>query len=128
MRTPLALMLLASSLIPAAASAAPSEASAASGTPVRITTGVVPPAVLNSTRFTVTSEALAGVGLEQPSAVLHLKVNDKGLAEDVRIVRPINPKADEQVLAAVRGFRFRPATLDGVPVPVELTLTVLVQR
>lgn len=127
MRAPIAVILLTSLLAPAAVYANSSEA-AASASPIRITTGVIAPAVLNSANFAVTSDALAGVGLDKPSVVLALKVNEKGFAEDVRIVRSVNPKVDLQVLEAVRDFRFRPATLDQQPVPVDLELTVVVQR
>jgi TonB family protein len=127
MRAPLAAILLTSLLAPAAVYANSSEAAAA-GSPVRITTGVVPPAVLNSGNFTVTSDALAGVGLDKPAVVLALKVNEKGFAENVRVVRSVNPRVDMQVLDAVRSYRFRPATLDQQPVALDLELTVVVQR
>ena len=127
MRAPIAVILLTSLLAPAAVYASASEATA-SASPIRITTGVIPPAVLNSANFSVTSDALAGVGLDKPSVVLALKVNEKGFAEDVRVVRSVNPKVDLQVLSAVRDFRFRPASLDQQPVPVDLELTVVVQR
>jgi TonB family protein len=123
MRAPLAAILLTSLLAPAAV-----YASSADAAPVRLTTGVVPPAVLNSSNFTVTSDALAGVGIDKPSVVLALKVSEKGLAENVRVVRSVNPRVDAQVLEAVRGFKFRPATLDQQPVALDLELTVVVQR
>ena len=127
MRARLRAILLTSLLVPAAVYASSSE-DAASATPVRVTTGVVAPAVLNSSNFTVTPDALAGVGLDKPAVVLALKVNEKGFAQNVRVVRSVNPRVDLQVLEAVRDFRFRPATLDQQPVPVDLELTVVVQR
>lgn len=127
MRAPLAAILVTSFLAPAAVYANSTESVAAT-TPMRITTGVVPPAVLNSGNFTVTSDALAGVGIDKPAVVLALKVNEKGYAENVRVVRSVNPKVDMQVLEAVRNYRFRPATLDRQPVPINLELTVMVQR
>lgn len=127
MRAPLAALILTSLLTPAAVYANSAEA-AASVPPIRITTGVVPPVVLNSGNFTVTSDALAGVGLDRPAVALALKVNEKGLTENVHVIRSVNPRVDAQVLEAVRNYRFRPATLDQQPVPVDLELTVVVQR
>lgn len=127
MRAPIAAILLTSLIAPAALYANSTESAAASA-PVRITTGVVPPAVLNSGDFTVTSDALAGVGIDKPAVVLALEVSEKGYAENVRVVRSVNPKVDMQVLEAVRNYRFRPATLDQQPVPINLELTVMVQR
>jgi len=127
MRNSFTVILLSTLLVPSAVHAKASDM-AASGTPVRVTTGVVAPAVLNSGDFTVTSDALSGVGIEKPAVVLSLRVNEKGMAENVRVVRSVNFRVDQQVLAAAREFRFRPATLDEQPVPVDLHLTVVVQR
>ncbi len=127
MRAPLTAILLTSLLAPATLFANSTEPAAATP-PVRITTGVIPPVVLNSGNFTVTSDALSGVGIDKPAVVLALKVNEKGYAENVRILRSVNPRVDVQVLDAVRSFRFRPATLDQLAVPIDLELTVMVQR
>ena len=127
MRAPLAVILMSSLLAPAAVYAGSTDATP-SAPAIRVTTGVIPPAVIYSSNFTVTADALAGVGVEKPSVVLALTVNEKGFAQDVRVVRSVNPRVDAQVLAAVRDFKFRPATLDQQPVPVDLNLTVVVQR
>lgn len=126
MRAPLAVMLLTSLLAPAAVYA--NSDSTPSASAVRVTTGVIPPAVLNSANFSVTSDALSGVGLERPAVVLALTVDEKGSTQNVRVIRSVNPKVDAQVLAGVRDFKFRPATLDHQPVSVDLDLTVVVQR
>jgi TonB family protein len=127
MRKSLTVILLSTLLAPAAVHANASDM-AASTAPVRVTTGVVAPTVLNSRDFTVTSDALSGVGAEKPAVVLALRVNEKGMAENVRVVRSVNFRVDQQVLTAAREFRFRPATLNEQPVPVDLHLTVVVQR
>jgi TonB family protein len=126
MRKSLTVILLSTLLAPAAVHANASDMAAS--TPVRVTTGVVAPTVLNSRDFTVTSDALSGVGAEKPAVVLALRVNEKGMAENVRVVRSVNFRVDQQVLTAAREFRFRPATLNEQPVPVDLHLTVVVQR
>jgi len=127
MRAPLAVILLSSLLAPAAVYANSTDATP-SVPAIRVTTGVIPPAVLNSGNFTVSADALSGVFIDKPSVVLALTVNEKGLAQDVHVVRSVNPKVDAQVLEAVREFKFRPATLDQQPVSVDLHLTVVVQR
>src|ERR1700676_2239960 len=127
MRTSRAVFLASSMLLPASVHASAAD-SAATATPIRVTTGLVAPAVLNSGDFAVTSDALSGVGDERPAVVLALHVNEKGVAENVRVVRSVNFRVDQQVLAAARSFRFRPATLDQQPVPVDMQLTVVVQR
>lgn len=125
MRSSLAVILLSSMLVPAAAHAAEPSASVPA---IRVTTGVVPPVVLNSNDFTVSADAMSTVLTLRPSVVLALTVNEEGRTENVRLVKSVNPKVDEQILNAARDFRFRPGMLDDQPVPVDLQLTVLVQR
>jgi TonB family protein len=127
MRTSIAVVLLSSFLAPVAMYAAPAEA-AASGSAIRISTGVIGPAVINSSDFAVSADALSGVPVDNPAVVLALRVNERGITENVHVVRSVNSRVDAQVLQAVREFRFKPATLDQQPVPVDLNLTVVVQR
>lgn len=46
-----------------------------------------------------------------------------GLVQDLRVVQSV-PLLDEAALAAVRGWRYTPTLLNGVPVPVVMTVTV----
>lgn len=129
MRTPIAVILLSSLLIPASVQAYASDSDVGVSTPaIRITTGVIGPAVINARNFTVTADALNGVGVEKPEVVLALRVDEKGIAQNVRVVHSVNARVDAQVLSAARDFRFRPATLDNQPVAIDLNLTVVVQR
>lgn len=124
MRSHFAALLLATSLVPVAAFAAASD----SNPSLRVSTGVVAPRILNSSDLSVSSEALQiAPGVRLP-VIVKLKVNEAGSAEDVQILKSINPKVDQQVLAAVKDFRFRPATLDAQPIAVNLRLTVFVAR
>lgn len=125
MRSTLALALLSSLLVPVTAHAVEAAGSVPA---IRVTTGVVSPVLLNSNNFSVSADAMSAVVSPRPSVVLALTVNEKGHAENVRIVKPVSPKIDEQVLTAARAFQFRPATLNQQPVAVDLTLTVVVQR
>lgn len=125
MRPALALALLSSMIAPAALHASDSDVSTQ---PIRISTGVVAPVVLNSNNFSISADALSSIVTPKPAVVLGLTVNEKGQAEGVHIVKSVAPKVDEKVLHAVQDFRFRPATLNSQPVPVDLQLTVYVQR
>lgn len=46
-----------------------------------------------------------------------------GLVQDLRVVHSV-PLLDEAALASVRGWRYTPTLLNGVPVPVVMTVTV----
>jgi TonB family protein len=127
MRNSFKIILLSTMLAPVAIQANASDMGASTPA-IRISTGVVAPAIINSGDFAVSADAMADVVVDRPAVVLALRVNEKGLAENVHVVRSVNPRVDAQVLAAARGFRFHPATLDQQPVPVDLHLTVVVQR
>lgn len=56
-----------------------------------------------------------------------LYVDEKGIPRDVHVVRGVGHGLDEQAVLAVRQYRFAPATKDGVPVAVQLFVTVSFQ-
>jgi TonB family protein len=121
-------LFLASVLIPSAALASPPASADARPASIRISTGVVSPQVLNAGEFSVSSDALQFETAAMPAVQLALDLDEKGDPSNVKVVKSVNAKVDAQVLAAARGFRFRPALLDRQPVPVNLRLTVFIQR
>ncbi len=121
-------LLLAASLIPATALATPHGSADVPPASVRITTGVATPVVLNAGAFSISQDALQSSFAEAPFVVLALHVDEKGAPSDVRVVKSLNPKVDGEVMAAARAFHFRPAMLDREAIPVDLRLTVQIQR
>jgi len=61
--------------------------------------------------------------LGRSPVVVEAVISAKGDVVSARIVRS-NPAADRAVLDALRRWKYRPALLDGRPVPVHLTVTV----
>ena len=112
-----------------AALATPPATDAASATVTRrpLSTGVTPPHVVSATDVELTSTA-ADALVPNSAVVLTLSVDQDGQPQDVQVVKSPSPLLDEPVTAAVRQFRFRPATLDNKPVATDMTLTVIVQR
>lgn len=53
-----------------------------------------------------------------------LYVDDKGLPQNVHVTQGVGYGLDEQALLAVQGYRFEPATKNGVPVAVELQVQI----
>lgn len=60
--------------------------------------------------------------------LLNLIVNAKGLPENVHLLRGVGMGLDARAIEAVKQYRFRPAMLDGKPVPVELNVEVSFQN
>lgn len=58
-------------------------------------------------------------------SVVKLIVDTQGIPEQIRVVRTLGHGLDEQAVAAVRQYRFKPSIYQGTtPVPVEITIEV----
>jgi protein TonB len=51
-------------------------------------------------------------------------VNEQGMPTEIRVERPAGHGLDENAVAAVSQYRFRPATLDGKPIAVRIRIEV----
>jgi TonB family protein len=84
--------------------------------------GVSAPEVIHSVQPQFTAEArsqnLQGV------VAVQLIVDSQGFPQAVRIVRPLGLGLDEQAIAAVKQYRFRPATYEGHSVSVQMVIDV----
>lgn len=56
--------------------------------------------------------------------VLWLIVEADGKPGEIQVARPLGLGLDDQAVAAVRTWKFEPATKDGVPVPVQINVEV----
>jgi TonB family protein len=125
----LASLLLLSSLFPAAVNASRPADDSSNPTPVpRVSTGVVEPVLLNAPNVHLTPSMFGLINPSEETVVVSLNVDEKGKPQDVQIVKSANAMLDERVLEAVRQFHFTPAKLDDQPVPIDLTLNVVVKR
>ena len=90
-------------------------------TPVRVGGKILPPTKLRDIAPLYPYEAdLAGV---QGIVILKATIGVGGQITDVEVLRSI-PLLDEAALTAVRQWVYTPTLLNGVPVPVVLTVTV----
>jgi phage terminase large subunit-like protein len=102
------------------------DASASTQAPF-ISTGVIPAKIVHSTDIELPTSLSATVPNDAPF-VLKLSVDEKGAAKNIAVVKSINPNMDARVIEAVRQFRWQPAMLNQQAIPVDLTLTVLLQH
>jgi len=122
-------LVLLSSLFPAAVNATQPADDSSTQTPVpRVSTGVIEPILLDAANVHLTPNMFDRLNLNEATVVLSLNVDEKGKAQDVQVVKSVNKMLDERVLDAVRQFHFSPAKLDDQPVPVDMTLNVVVKR
>jgi TonB family protein len=88
----------------------------------KIGKGVAPPRVLNQHEPEFSEEAREAK--YQGVITLTLVVDESGNARDIQITSPIGMGLDEKAVAAVSDWKFRPATKDGQPVPVQIAVEV----
>jgi TonB family protein len=90
----------------------------------RISTGVIAPKLIKESKITVATSDFVTEDLASQFVLLHLLVDESGKPQNVQVIKSANPQVDSRVLAAVRDYRFTPATLDDQAVPLELDLRI----
>jgi periplasmic protein TonB len=83
--------------------------------PIQVTENVTPPSPLSNPAPAYPADAKAA-GIEGTVVVKYV-VTETGAVTNIQVVRG-PPELHAAVIAAMRGWRFRPATLDGQPVAV----------
>ena len=94
---------------------------AAVDTPIRIGNGVSPPRKIHDAP-PVYPPAARAAGV-QGLVILEATVDPTGQVGDINILKSV-PELDEAAIAAVEQWRYEPTVVDGVPVPVSMTLTI----
>jgi protein TonB len=84
--------------------------------------GVRPPALLTSVDPEFSEEARKAKF--SGNVLVDLIVDEQGNPTHVRVARGVGMGLDEKAVEAVRQYKFKPATKDGKPVKVELTVDV----
>jgi TonB family protein len=129
MRTLVASGILLSSLfLPAAARAIrPADDASAPTKPV-VSTGLIAPMLLDTTGITITGTYPSAVIPVDGKVGLSLTVDENGKPQDIHVVQGINPFWDARVVEAVSKLRYHPGTIDAMPIPVDVNLTVTLTR
>ncbi len=90
----------------------------------RITTGVTAPKLLSTPVVRVSLSDFPTTDLATQKMIVSFRVDEKGIPQNVHLLKSINQSVDGRVLAAVREYRFEPATLDEQSVPMDVNLAV----
>jgi TonB family protein len=85
---------------------------------------LVAPKLIQSVSLTVASSPR--MLATDSTVVLDLTVDESGKPTHIQVAESANPSLDQEVVAAVSQFRYKPGTLDGQPTafPVKLHYTV----
>jgi TonB family protein len=109
----------------AATAPPPDAAETPSATPPVFTTedaGVVPPVTVSRTAPPWYPNEIEK--LREFRGLLEVVVDERGDVRSAALAKSVHPKYDAGLLEAARGWKFRPATKDGVPVPYRTTIVI----
>lgn len=90
-------------------------------TPIRIGGAIKPPIKRRDVRPVYPGDAMAGA--VQGVVIAEVTIDTEGKVSNARILRGV-PLLDQAALDAVRQWEYEPTLLNGVPVPVIMTVTV----
>ena len=102
-------------------SQAPSEAPHGAGQIFRVGGDVLAPKLLN--RVEPSYPRAAREKRIEGVVILEAKLTESGNVSDIAVLKSVHPLVDEAAVQAVRQWRYSPATLNGTPVSVYLTVT-----
>jgi TonB family protein len=123
------LALLAREFLELSSAASPAPPKVALPPPVRSTATAPPakavPAAAIDQRFPAWRSGR--LPAETLRGVVRVQIDAHGAVSKAEIVTPTDPHYDRDVLNAARGWRYRPGTVDGRPLPSELEVTYFVR-
>src|SRR5580704_4459927 len=112
---------------PTELNASEADHSTAHDSPIRISTGVVPPKLISTAEIESDSDITPNGFTIDRKTVVAMTVDAAGKPTDLKIVRSLGSVMDRNVLAGVSQYRFTPGTLDGQPTAVPVNLEVVLR-
>jgi TonB family protein len=94
---------------------------ASAAVPMRVGGDVEPPRAIH--RVEPRYDECKNISLSG-TPVLEAVIDVDGRVRDIHLIRPIHPCLDQNIVEAVKQWRFEPGTLHGKPVPTILNITV----
>jgi TonB family protein len=122
-RSSFSLVLLASLLASLLTSSTLAQTPAPAGPPYRVEGDVKRPEKISGAPPTFTEEARKA-RMTGGVVILDVLIDEKGNVTDVKVLQGLAMGLEEAAVKAVKRWKFKPATLDGQPVPVYYILTV----
>lgn len=120
-------VLQSSNIQPAVFAAVKSaDRSAMATTPVRVSTGVIPPQLVYTANVNP-NHILQGFSGQDRTVTVGMVVDENGKPTNLKVIKSTDKYTDAGILAAVGQYRYKPATLDGSAVPMDMTLNIDLQ-
>ena len=118
--------LESSNVQPAAFAGIKSADHSATPTVVRVSSGVKAPVLVHS--VTVDRGHILGADASEDRVVrVAMTIDATGKPTDLKVIQSTDKFTDQAILAAASQYRFKPATLNGSAVPIEMTVNFNIQ-
>ena len=118
--------LESSNVQPAAFAGIKSADHSATPTVVRVSSGVTAPVLVHS--VTVDRGHILGADASEDRVVrVAMTIDATGKPTDLKVIQSTDKFTDQAILAAASQYRFKPATLNGSAVPIEMTVNFNIQ-
>ncbi len=115
-----------SNVQPAAFAGIKSADHSATPTVVRVSTGVTAPVLVHT--VDVNREHILGNQVSEDRVVrVAMTIDATGKPTDLKVIQSTDKFTDGAILAAASQYRFKPATLNGSAVPIEMTMNFNIQ-
>ena len=121
-------LLLSSLTLPAAGFASTPVDDATAPTPIRVSSGVTQPVLVNSAYLEIPDGYSIDAIPSGAQVSLSLTINEKGQPENIQVTKSYNSFWDARVIETVREFHFKPGTVDNQPTPVDMNLVVNITK
>jgi protein TonB len=90
----------------------------------RVTTGVTSPKLISEPDLTVSVSDFPSEDVAAQKMIVAFRVDEKGIPQNVHLLKSVSQAVDGRVLDAVRQYRFIPAKLDYQSVAMDVNLVV----
>ena len=118
--------LESSNVRPAAFAGIKSADHSATPTAVRVSTGVTAPVLVH--QVDVDHDHILGADVSENRVVrVAMTVDASGKPTDLKVIQSTDKFTDQAILTAASQYRYKPATLNGSAVPMEMTVNFTIQ-
>jgi len=94
--------------------------------PLRVTTGITPPELISQADIHADNDVRWHASGEDKVVVVSMIVNKAGKPTNLKIAKSSGTALDENALASVAQYRFKPGMLNNEPTAVEVNLELIV--
>jgi TonB family protein len=94
--------------------------------PVRVTTGITPPQLISQADIHADNDVRWHASGEDKIVVVSMIVNKAGKPTNLKITKSAGEELDNNVLASVAKYHYKPAQLNHQPTEVEVNLEIII--